>query len=121
VLVGQTLDVTLALKPHQKVLLKFAHGRVFAGFFDKFQVLLVLPIACFGQSSKLLLPAATIRVGILEDLAAGTSPTIDLVGAPFLHFRKEDLQMGKRDGVGFMLGDETGAEDSGSSKHIAAS
>jgi len=42
VLVGRTLNVTLALKPRQKVLFKLPLGRVFAGIFDIFQVLVVL-------------------------------------------------------------------------------
>jgi len=92
VLVGRTLDVTLALKPLQKVLFKLPLGRVFAGFFDSIKVLVVLAITLFSQSGKILLPTATICVGILEDVTAGSSPTLGLVSALFLHFRKEDLQ-----------------------------
>jgi len=39
-----------------------------------------------------LLSAATIRVGILEGVTAGSSPMFGLVGSLFFHFRKEDLQ-----------------------------
>ena len=91
VLAGGTLNVTLALKPRQKVLLKFALGQVFVGFFDNFKVLLVLPITLFSQSGKILLPATTIRAGILEDGTTGSSPTLGFVGALFSHFRKADL------------------------------
>jgi len=91
VLLGRTLNVTLALKPLQKVLFKLPLGWVFAGFFDICKVLVVLTITLFSQSGEILLTTATICVGILEDVAAGSSPTIDLVGALFLHFREEDL------------------------------
>jgi len=36
--------------------------------------------------------AASLRVGILEDVTVGRGPTFGLVGALFFHFRKEDLQ-----------------------------
>ena len=91
VLVGRTLNVTLGLIPRQKVLFKFALDGVFAGFFDIFQVLLVLGITQFGQSGEILLTTTTVCVGILEDFTVGSSPTLDLVGALFLHFREEDL------------------------------
>jgi len=91
VLVGGTLNVTLALKPLQKVLFKLPLGRVFAGFFDIFEVLGVLTITLFSQSGEILLTTATICVGILGDVTLGSRPTIGLVGALFLHFRKEDL------------------------------
>jgi len=91
VLVGRTLNVTLALKPLQKVLFELPLGRVFAGFFDTCKVLVVLAIALFSQSSEILLTTATICVGILEDVTVGRSPTIDLVSVLFQCFRKEDL------------------------------
>jgi len=92
VLVGRTLNVTLALKPpKKKVLFKFALGGVFAGFFDICQVLVVLTITLFSQSGEILLTATTIRVGIIEDVTVGSSPTLGLAGALFSHFRKEDL------------------------------
>jgi len=80
-----------SLKPHQKVLFKFALGRVFAGFFDICHTLVVLTITLFSQSGDILLTATTIRVGILEDVIAGSSPTLGLFSALFSHFRKEDL------------------------------
>jgi len=91
VLIGRTLNVKLALKPLQKVLFKLPLGRVFAGFFDICKVLVVLMITLFSQSGEILLTTATICVGILEDVTVGSSPTLGLVGALFLHFRKEDL------------------------------
>jgi len=91
VLVGRTLNVTLGLKPRQKVLFKFALDRVFAGFFDIFQVLEVLTITQFSQSSEILLTTTTVCVGILEGVTVGSSPTLQLVGVLFQNFRKEDL------------------------------
>jgi len=91
VLVGRTLNVTLGLKPHQKVLFEFVLDRVFAGFFDIFQVLEALMITQFSQSGEILLTTTTVCVGILEGVTAGSSPTLQLVGVLFQNFRKEDL------------------------------
>jgi len=88
---GRTLNVTLALKPLQKVLFKLPLDRVFANFFDICKALVAMTIALFSQSGKILLTTTTICAGILEDVTAGSSPTLNLVGAVFLHFRKEDL------------------------------
>jgi len=96
VLIGRTLNVKLALKPLQKVLFKLPLGRVFAGFFDICKVLVVLTITLFGQSGEILLTTSTICVGILEDVSKGSSPTLDLVGALFLHFREKDLTVEKQ-------------------------
>jgi len=86
VLVSRTLNVTLGLKPLQKVLFELPLDGVFAGIFDIFQVLEVLTITQFSQSGEILLTTTTVCVGILEGVTTGSSPTIGLVGARFLHF-----------------------------------
>ena len=91
VLVVRTLNVTSALKPRQKVLFELPLDGVFAGFFDICKALVVLAIALLSQSSEILLPTATICIGILEDCTVGGSPTLGLVGVLFQHFGKEDL------------------------------
>jgi len=90
-LVGRTLDVTFALKPRQEGLLKFAARWVCTGLPGSFQVLVVLRCTFNSQSGKILLPAATVREAILEDVTVGSGPTFDLGGAFFSHFRKENL------------------------------
>jgi len=56
VLVGGTLNVTLALKPRQKVLLKFALGQVFAGFFDNSRYFSYCRLPCSVNPVKFCCP-----------------------------------------------------------------